>query len=163
MTSFSITLTSSDITLTVPVNVSLERTQIKGLEPNTSYRVSIQLGNEFGITTEDIVIATSRGPPAKPSKPVIDHVLVNSVQLTFSINSIGSEPLTRYLVNVSNEQGQLIFVHTTSVITQPRPGDNISLTVNGLAGGSVYTFAVAGDTNIGTGSYSDYSDVITTS
>ena len=162
VTSFNITLTSSNVTIIREIDVGIGQLVIDGLEPNTSYMLMTQLANELGATVESLSIVTSRGGPDKPTKPVTDQISSNSVQLMFNISSIGSEPLTAYLVNVSNEQGIVLFNQKIPVTVQPRPGDVISLNVYELTGGKFYTFSVAADTDIGRSPFSEYSDIIRT-
>ena len=163
VTSFNITLTSSN---SLPITVSSidlrsGSVTITGLEPSTSYTINVHIANAVGTRLNSVAITTSRGPPGKPTKPLVDNIKVNSVQLSFTLYSLGSEPLTNYIINVSNEQGTISQMKVP-VTNQPSSGENISVTVQSLNSGSIYSFSVAGESHIGTGVFSDYSDVVRT-
>ena len=115
-------------------------------------------------------ITTNRGPPSKPTKPVISDILIHSVQISFSIDSIGSEPIDYYLVNISNEDNEILqqstiesnHSHVLNVINNDGQ-QTVLLLITSLKSLSSYTFSVSAGGIIGNGLYSDYSDIITTS
>lgn len=163
MTSFNITLTSSN---SLPITVSSIDLRsgsitITGLEPSTNYTINVHIGNVIGTRFNSVAITTSRGPPGKPTKPLVDNVKANSVQLSFTLYSLGSGPLTNYVINVSNEQGTVSQMRVP-VTNQPSSGENISVTVQSLKSGSIYSFSIAGQSHVGTGQFSDYSNIVRT-
>ena len=163
MTSFNITLTSSN---SLPITVSSIDLRsgsitITGLEPSTNYSINVHIGNVIGTRFNSVAITTSRGPPGKPTKPLVDNVKANSVQLSFTLYSLGSGPLTNYVINVSNEQGTVSQMRVP-VTNQPSSGENISVTVQSLKSGSIYSFSIAGQSHVGTGQFSDYSNIVRT-
>jgi hypothetical protein len=112
--------------------------------------------------TQSVAVTTIPGPPSSPSKPLVHNISTDSVRLSFAFDSIGSETVTHYLINVTNKEGIPLRQLMVPSDRQPSARVPVHVIVDGLEGGQLYGFRVAGHTHIGASSFSELSDIIRT-
>ena len=160
--SFIITISTNGVEVSQHnPDINNGRLIIDNLEPNTRYAVDVSINNLIGQTMESVDVTTMRGPPGKPTTPIITDTGMMHVTLRFSFPSIGSETIDNYIVNISNPKSGLVTVKVP-VTRQPLLGENVTVMVTSLSKGASYSFSISGESVIGRGEFSDYSATVTT-
>ena len=172
MTNFTVTITSlgmEQITFELDVSESEQGSHlVTGLEPNIVYSVQTSIGNTVDTSLTNYSVTTARGPPSKPSKPVVGEPSIDSVEISFNVSSTGSESIDYYLVNISSA-GSASQVrinadhpHVVSVMSDGTTvkSQSVVLLIDSLDGGSSYSFSVSAGGSLGSGPFSEYSDAI---
>ena len=174
---FTVIVTSpyaTPTTFTIDVGMASEGSLlVPNLEPNISYGVQVSLGNTIDTSFTQYTTITSEGPPLKPTTPTINQVLMRSVQLSFNISSIGSEPVDHYTIRISTDRGATVqrvmtlLSNHTHVLTSLASGSgnrawSAVLLVTSLNTDSTYSFSVSAGGVAGDGPFSDYSEPATT-
>eukprot|EP00731_Ephydatia_muelleri_P011665 Em0006g559a len=144
---------------------------VSGLMPTTSYTIEVAASNAVGVTSVASSIITPLAPPSTPTKPSIVAETSHSISMKTFIDSIGSAPVQFILINVSelhSGQSQVInasindssVVQYSSDVTTTSLG--ISLLIEDVEGHlkpyEIYTFAVAAQSVVGTGPFSEPTD-----
>ena len=171
VTSFDIIITSLNMDqVRLSPNITSNQFLYEGLEPNTQYFIQIEIQNDIGTNFDNVTMTTKRGPPSRPLKPAISDIQIHSVRMSFIIESVGSEAIDYYLVNISNGNREVLnqlriesnhdFVLSSTPIDSN--GQSVALLISPLDSNTEYSFSVSAGGTRGNGMFSEYSDNITT-